>query len=49
MAIWTQFAKTGNPSVAGLVDWPAYTPANDRFVELGAAPAVRTGLSSVFP
>jgi para-nitrobenzyl esterase len=49
MAIWTQFAKTGNPSVAGLVDWPAYTPANDRFVELGAAPVVRTGLSSVFP
>ncbi len=49
MTIWTQFAKTGNPSVTGLVNWPAYTTANDAFVELGATPVVRTGLSAVFP
>jgi para-nitrobenzyl esterase len=49
MTIWAQFARSGNPSVAGLVDWPAYTPANDSFVELGAAPLVRTGLSTIFP
>jgi len=49
MTIWTNFARTGNPSAAGLVDWPAYTPANDAFVELGATPVVRSGLSAVFP
>ncbi len=49
MSIWTQFAKTGNPSVPGLVTWPVYTPANDAYVELGAAPVVKTGLSKVFP
>jgi para-nitrobenzyl esterase len=49
MTMWTQFARTGNPSVAGLIDWPAYTPANDAYVELGAAPVARTGLSAVFP
>ena len=24
MTMWTQFAATGNPSVKGLVKWPAY-------------------------
>jgi para-nitrobenzyl esterase len=49
MTIWTNFAKTGNPSATGLIDWPAYTTANDTYVELGAAPVVRTGLSTLFP
>ncbi|MEY4564254.1 MAG: hypothetical protein RLZZ618_3531 [Pseudomonadota bacterium] len=49
MTMWTQFAKTGNPSVTGLVDWPAYTPSNDTYVDLGATPVVKTGLSMVFP
>jgi para-nitrobenzyl esterase len=49
MSIWTQFAKTGNPSVPGLVNWPAYTTANDTYVDLGASPVVKTGLSKVFP
>ena len=25
MDIWTQFAKTGNPTVPGVLEWPAYT------------------------
>lgn len=49
MNIWTQFAKTGNPSVTGLVNWPAYTPSNDTYVDLGATPLVKSGLSTVFP
>ena len=24
MTIWTNFAKTGDPSVDGVLDWPAY-------------------------
>ena len=49
LTMWTNFAKTGNPSVAGLIDWPAYTAAGDAYVELGTTPAVRNGLSTVFP
>ena len=33
--IWTQFAKTGSPNGEGLPEWPAYTPANEAYMELG--------------
>jgi para-nitrobenzyl esterase len=49
MTLWTNFAKTGNPSIAGRLNWPAYTPANDSFVEIAPTPLVRSGLSTVFP
>jgi len=49
MAIWTQFARSGSPTVPGLVDWPTYTPATDAYVELGATPLVKSGFSNVFP
>ncbi len=47
MTMWTNFAKTGNPSTATL-NWPAFTVANDTFVEVGPTPAatVRTGLTA---
>jgi para-nitrobenzyl esterase len=48
MTMWTNFAKTGNPSVANLVSWTPYTLANDTYLEIGATPVVRTGLSGVF-
>ena len=49
MTLWASFARTGKPSVASLADWPVYTPATDAYVELGATPVPRTGLSAVFP
>jgi para-nitrobenzyl esterase len=49
MTLWTSFARTGKPSAASLADWPVYTPASDAYVELGATPVPRTGLSAVFP
>jgi para-nitrobenzyl esterase len=49
MAVWTQFARSGDPSVEGLITWPAYTPENDVYVDFGASPVVKTGLSAVFP
>ncbi|MCR5883777.1 carboxylesterase family protein [Rhizobacter sp. J219] len=48
MTMWTNFARTGNPGTASFA-WPAYTTANDGYVELGATPQVRSGLSTVFP
>jgi para-nitrobenzyl esterase len=46
MKIWTQFAKTGNPSVAGLVDWPAYTQESDQYLEIGPTLTVKSGVST---
>lgn len=31
---WTQFAKTGNPNVAGKPAWPAYNTSTDLFLKL---------------
>lgn len=33
---WTQFAKTGDPNVAGQPMWPAYTAASDTLLTLDA-------------
>lgn len=34
--VWAQFAKTGNPSVPGLIDWPQYSEANSVYLDIGA-------------
>lgn len=46
MTMWTNFAKTGNPSTQS-TDWPAYTLANDTFVEIGpeGEATIETGLA----
>jgi para-nitrobenzyl esterase len=48
MGMWTNFAKTGNPSTDTFT-WPVYTRANDTYVDMGEEPVVKTGLSTVFP
>jgi para-nitrobenzyl esterase len=48
MTMWTNFAKTGDPSTATFT-WPAYTTANDTFVEIGSTITVQTGLVAAFP
>ena len=40
-AYWVNFAKHGNPNGPGLVEWPAYSPATDRLLELGEKIEVR--------
>jgi len=45
MAMWTQFAKTGDPNVKGMADWPVYTVANDSYMYLADPPQVKTGFS----
>jgi para-nitrobenzyl esterase len=46
MKLWTQFARTGNPSVPGLVDWPAYAADNDKYLDIGAALTVKSGVAT---
>jgi para-nitrobenzyl esterase len=46
MKIWTQFAKTGDPSVDGLIDWPAYTADGDQYLDIGAELKVKSGVAT---
>ncbi len=44
VAMWVQFARTGNPSIPGLIEWPPYDAATDRYLRIGEPLEVRTGL-----
>ncbi len=38
---WVRFAATGDPNGGDLPEWPAFTPANEAYLELG--PTIRAG------
>jgi len=40
---WTRMAKTGDPAGGGDPEWPAYTPKNDAYLEIGATTAAKSG------
>ncbi len=46
--IWAQFAKTGNPSVEGLIEWPTYTEANNRYLDIGYPLTAKTGIQDSY-
>jgi para-nitrobenzyl esterase len=46
--IWAQFAKTGNPSVQGLIEWPAYTADNKAYLLLGTPLEAQVGVESSY-
>jgi para-nitrobenzyl esterase len=46
-AMWTQFAKTGNPSVEGLVTWPAWEVATDQYLYIADPLELKSGFSKV--
>jgi para-nitrobenzyl esterase len=39
----TRMAKTGNPNGGGDLEWPAYSPENDAYLEIGATIAAKSG------
>jgi para-nitrobenzyl esterase len=45
--MWTNFAKTGDPSIEGVVDWPAWDEATDRYLYITESPEARSGFSKV--
>jgi para-nitrobenzyl esterase len=47
MTIWAQFAKTGNPNVKGLVNWPAYEAASDQYLYITEPLEVKSGFSGI--
>jgi para-nitrobenzyl esterase len=49
MRMWVQFARTGNPSVEGLIDWPAWNPSGDQYLDIEWPLQVKTGYSGIVP
>jgi para-nitrobenzyl esterase len=46
MRIWTQFAKSGEPSVKGLVTWPPWKKATDQYLYINETLQVKSGYSN---
>ena len=40
---WTRMATTGNPNGRGDPQWPAYSPDNDAYLEIGAITGAKSG------
>ena len=49
MAMWAQFARTGNPSVKGLIDWPSWEPDTDPYLYIAEPLKVKPGFSKIVP
>jgi len=49
MTMWVQFAKTGDPSVKGLIDWPAWRAASDQYLDIAWPLQVKPGYSKIVP
>jgi para-nitrobenzyl esterase len=47
MRTWTDFAKTGNPSLKGLVDWPVYEETTDQYLYITESLRVKSGFSRI--
>jgi para-nitrobenzyl esterase len=47
LTVWTQFAETGDPSVKGLVEWPAWDKAGDQYLYISDALEIRPGYSEL--
>jgi para-nitrobenzyl esterase len=48
MRIWAAFAKTGDPSVKGLIEWPAFTQQEDQYLHIGQKLQVKKGIKSSY-
>lgn len=49
MAMWAQFAKTGDPNIEGLITWPAYDTSSDRYLYIADPLEVKSGFSRLIP
>ncbi len=47
MTIWTNFARTGNPSVKGLIEWPAWDRSTDKYLLLTDPLQIKPGYSDL--
>lgn len=47
LKMWTEFARTGNPNIKGLVDWPEYDESNGSYLYISEKPEARKGFATV--
>lgn len=47
MAVWAQFAKTGNPSLTGLITVPAWEPGTDKYLYIADPLQIKSGFSTI--
>jgi len=47
MAMWAQFARTGDPNVEGFINWPAYDTEIDQYLYIAEPLQVKPGFSKV--
>jgi para-nitrobenzyl esterase len=47
MQMWTAFARIGNPSVPGLIDWPTYDESTDTYLYIVDPLQVKNGFSRI--
>jgi para-nitrobenzyl esterase len=45
--IWAQFAGTGNPSVEGLIQWPAWDKDSDQYLSITEKLEIKSGFSDL--
>jgi para-nitrobenzyl esterase len=49
MSLWTQFARTGDPNVKGLISWPAYEASTDQYLYIADPLELKSGFSKIGP
>lgn len=47
VTMWTQFARTGSPSVKGLIEWPAWDEAHDPYLYISETLDIKSGYSDL--
>jgi para-nitrobenzyl esterase len=47
MQIWAQFARTGDPGIAGLTEWPVWEQSSDQYLYINDTFRVKTGFSKI--
>jgi para-nitrobenzyl esterase len=47
MTIWTHFARTGSPSVKGLIEWPAWDQTTDEYLLITDPLQIKHGYSDL--
>jgi para-nitrobenzyl esterase len=47
MSMWAQFARTGAPSVKGVITWPSYEASSDQYLYIADPLEVKSGFSKI--
>lgn len=47
MAMWTRFARTGDPNIEGLAAWPTYDSETDQYLYINESLQIKAGFSKV--